>query len=112
MCEEETDLSFADFGGSKRLYPALASEAEESESDNPLVPVARREGFEPPTLRFEGTAGFVRGSPYASISNGLGLAHRPPESGVVQAVGCTGAVRIEAQPRGEDSSASHLLDAA
>ena len=53
MREEETDLSFADFGGSKRLYPAPASDAGELESDNPLIPMARREGFEPPTLRFE-----------------------------------------------------------
>jgi hypothetical protein len=43
--EEETDLSFAEFGGSERLYPA----PEESERRK----LARREGFEPPTLRFE-----------------------------------------------------------
>ena len=46
MREAEHDLSFAEFGnGSKRLYPAPASEAEESESDSPLIPMARREGF-------------------------------------------------------------------
>ena len=45
MREEETDLSFAEFGGSERLYPAP--------SDSELRKLARREGFEPPTLRFE-----------------------------------------------------------
>jgi hypothetical protein len=90
MREEEADLSFADFGGSKRLYPAPTPERDISETGNyaksmarregfadslrSLVesasaetltevrdlrmqePLARREGFEPPTLRFE--AGF------------------------------------------------------
>ena len=51
MREEETDLSFADFGGSKRLYPAPTSDAEESESDNPLIPMARREGLDAVGLR-------------------------------------------------------------
>ena len=64
MPEEETDLSFAEFGvepaenrmaigARKRPYTAPASGADFLESDNPLIPMARREGFEPPTLRFE-----------------------------------------------------------
>ena len=53
MREEETDLSFADFGGSKRLYPAPSEIGDDQESPNPLIQMARREGFEPPTLRFE-----------------------------------------------------------
>jgi hypothetical protein len=51
MREEESDLSFAEFGGSKRLYPAPASDAGESESDNPLIPMARREGLDAVGLR-------------------------------------------------------------
>ena len=64
MPEEETELSFAEFsvepaetrmaiGAPKRPYRAPSSGADFLESDNPLIPVARREGFEPPTLRFE-----------------------------------------------------------
>ena len=53
MRDEESDLSFAEFGGSKRLYPALGNYGDEEESSNPLIPMARREGLEPPTLRFE-----------------------------------------------------------
>ena len=58
--EEETDLSFLDFGGTKRhprgTEPIRAVAANRS---RPLKPrktrgnMARREGFEPPTLRFE-----------------------------------------------------------
>ncbi len=53
MREEETDLSFAEFGGSKRLYPAPTPESDISETGNYAKSMARREGFEPPTLRFE-----------------------------------------------------------
>ena len=53
MRDEESDLSFAEFGGSKRLYPAPKLYAAEEDSSNPLKVLARREGFEPPTLRFE-----------------------------------------------------------
>ena len=53
MHEEETDLSFAEFGGSERLYPAPKGTDGDEESRNPLIPMARREGLEPPTLRFE-----------------------------------------------------------
>jgi len=53
MRDEESDLSFAEFGGSKRLYPAPGIFGDDSQSSNPLKRLARREGFEPPTLRFE-----------------------------------------------------------
>ena len=53
MREEETDLSFAEFDGSKRLYPAPTPERDISEMSNYAKTMARREGFEPPTLRFE-----------------------------------------------------------
>ncbi len=57
MREEETDLSFAEFGGSKRLYPAPTKSGESAEARNLAESMARREGLEPPTLRFE--AGFT-----------------------------------------------------
>ena len=53
MREEETDLSFVDFGGSERLYPAPTSESVSGDRRNLAERTARREGFEPPTLRFE-----------------------------------------------------------
>jgi len=64
MREEESDLSFADFAGqgsdeaatesgSERLYPAPASEEADDEIAKSAERLARREGFEPPTLRFE-----------------------------------------------------------
>ncbi len=43
--EEETDLSFAEFGGSERLYPAPTQEGETENSRNYLKTLARREGF-------------------------------------------------------------------
>ncbi len=46
MREEDTDLSFANFGGSKRLYPAPGKIGDDQESPNPLIPLARREGFD------------------------------------------------------------------
>ena len=45
MREEETDLSFADFGGSERLYPAPTSVSESGETPNLAGRLARREGF-------------------------------------------------------------------
>ena len=62
MPEEETDLSFAEFGvepaenrmaigAPKRPYTAPASGADFLESDNPLIPMARREGFDAVGLR-------------------------------------------------------------
>ena len=68
MRDEESDLSFAEFGGSKRLYPAPTQDVETENSRNYLKTLARREGFaserssrwqpseawpQPPTLRFE-----------------------------------------------------------
>ncbi len=40
-----------------RLYPAPTPDGDETESPNYAESMARREGFEPPTLRFE--AGFA-----------------------------------------------------
>jgi hypothetical protein len=53
MREEETDLSFAEFGGSERLYPAPTPDRDISETGKYAKSMARREGLEPPTLRFE-----------------------------------------------------------
>jgi hypothetical protein len=57
MRDEEDDLSFADFSGSEsgseRLYPAPTPESDDPESRNYAESMARREGLEPPTLRFE-----------------------------------------------------------
>ena len=51
--EDETDLSFADFDGPRRPNTAQSDENEFDESRNYADYMARREGFEPPTLRFE-----------------------------------------------------------
>ncbi len=53
MREEETDLSFAEFGVSGRLYPSPTPESDTDDLRNYAEYLARREGFEPPTLRFE-----------------------------------------------------------
>ena len=53
MLEEEVDLSFADFGSPGRPYTAPIDEDEIAEAANYANSMARREGFEPPTLRFE-----------------------------------------------------------
>jgi len=56
MREEESDLSFAEFGAenvSGRLYTSPTFADDELEPANPAESLARREGFEPPTLRFE-----------------------------------------------------------
>ena len=45
MREEEDDLSFADFSGSERLYPAPASESDNDEARNVPESMARREGL-------------------------------------------------------------------
>ena len=49
MREEDTDLSFAEFGGSERLYPAPDDEATDAE-DVSLWNLVGREGLEPSTL--------------------------------------------------------------
>ena len=48
---EESDLSFAEFGGSKRLYPAPDRNGEEEESSKPLEKLVELRGIEPLTLR-------------------------------------------------------------
>jgi len=53
MCDEETDLSFADFCGPRRPYTAPGVNEKSEEARNQLKRLARREGLEPPTLRFE-----------------------------------------------------------
>ena len=54
MREDESDLSFAEFGdGTRRPYTTPASHRETGGGANPAKSVARREGFAPPTLRFE-----------------------------------------------------------
>ena len=53
MRNQETDLSFAEFGDTKRPYTAPRNETELEEVANYLKGMARREGLEPPTLRFE-----------------------------------------------------------
>ena len=56
MREEETDLSFAEFGvpdGSGRLYPSPRSDDDAPGMSKLPESLARREGLEPPTLRFE-----------------------------------------------------------
>ena len=54
MPREESDLSFAEFGGdAKRRHTALEIESEIGDPPNYLETMARREGLEPPTLRFE-----------------------------------------------------------
>ena len=62
MREEETDLSFAEFGvadGSGRLYPSPSSDGESPGMSKLPESMARREGFEPPTLRFEASFALV-----------------------------------------------------
>ena len=53
MSDEETDLSFAEFGGSEQLYPAPTQDGDSEMSRNYPESMARREGLEPSTLRFE-----------------------------------------------------------
>ncbi len=43
------DLSFADFGGSERLYPAPATSDDDLDSDKYLNSLAPPGGLEPPT---------------------------------------------------------------
>ena len=48
MPEDETDLSFAELGGARRLNTAKPDDAVEAEARNYAKSVAPREGFEPP----------------------------------------------------------------
>lgn len=45
--------SSAEFGGSERLYPAPTESDDDTELAKSLNLMVRREGLEPPTLRFE-----------------------------------------------------------
>ncbi len=53
MPEDGADVSFADFDAPKRPYTAPVDEEPHTESRNYAESMARREGLEPPTLRFE-----------------------------------------------------------
>ena len=53
MRNDENDLSFAEFNSPKPPYTAPTFEGEFSEDANYAKRMARREGLEPPTLRFE-----------------------------------------------------------
>ena len=48
--EEETDLSFAEFGGPGRPYAAPQSEGASEEARNPPESLVGRQGLEPWTL--------------------------------------------------------------
>ena len=45
-CEEKIDLSFADFGDPRRPNTAQSEKSDFEESPNPLIQMARREGFD------------------------------------------------------------------
>ena len=70
MREEESDPSFADFGGSKRLYPAPAEAREWDEPPNPGKSVVGRQGLDPRTLRLKVMSG-------AFLRMSLGVQKRP-----------------------------------
>ena len=53
MRDEERDLSFAEFDDPRRPYTAPLLKERTAELANYAKSLARREGFEPPTLRFE-----------------------------------------------------------
>ncbi len=54
MLDEESDLSFAEFSDPKRpFYTVPQLEERTKELANYAKSLARREGFEPPTPRFE-----------------------------------------------------------
>jgi hypothetical protein len=55
--ENESDLSFADFGGSKRLNPAPAKGEADAESRNTAASLVGRQGLEPWTLGLEDRRG-------------------------------------------------------
>ncbi len=48
--DEESDLSFANFGDSKRLYPAPPELAESAKQRNPAKSLVGRQGLEPWTI--------------------------------------------------------------
>ncbi len=48
MRDEESDLSFAEFGGSKRFYPALEISGDDSESSKPVEKTGTPGGIRTP----------------------------------------------------------------
>jgi hypothetical protein len=50
MPEDETGLSFAELGGARRKNTAKPDDVVENNARNYPESMARREGFEPPTL--------------------------------------------------------------
>jgi hypothetical protein len=50
MKNEESDLSFANFGDSKRLYPAPTESTASAEQRNSLKSMVGRQGLEPWTI--------------------------------------------------------------
>ncbi len=48
--DEESDLSFANFGGSKRLYPAPTNSTASAKRRNPAKSLVGRQGLEPWTI--------------------------------------------------------------
>ena len=51
MQEESADLSFAEFGGTERLYPAPNENGADEELANPVKELVELRGIEPLTLR-------------------------------------------------------------
>ena len=62
MREDESGLTFADFAGSERLYPAPGDQPESAEIRNPANSLVGRQGLEPWTLGLKersGGSGFL-----------------------------------------------------
>ncbi len=71
MRGEEEDLSFAEYG-SRRLSASPTETVEDRELAKSSERLARREGFEPPTLRFE----VCRETQETSVGCGVGRGRR------------------------------------
>ncbi len=59
MQDEESDLSFANFGDSKRLYPAPAESDASAKSRNPAKSLVGRQGLEPWTIGLKARHSFI-----------------------------------------------------
>ncbi len=68
MREEDNDLSFADFGGAKRLYPAPAGEPEWDGSPNSADSLVGRVGLEPTTNGLKARCQIEQFQPVTRIS--------------------------------------------
>ncbi len=68
----DADLSFAEFGGSERLYPAPTRDGDIEIPRNYPESMARREGLEPPTLSSK-TEGGARSNAYSQLQPCKGL---------------------------------------